>query len=442
MSVIVERFKRGIMSTTIVGLTLLAATLPGRAETVATAAQAAPVPPPAGTAAQPALPAAPETERAVSHEFDDKLSAWADQLDEAARKLETKSEKAITRIGDGETLKLWSIGERVDRLSTRLIELGLLSPKKRASEFNDAIDEAVRRFQKEQGMRPDGLVGLGTRAALDRDNARKAAAMRASATAMRDLRDERLPDMVLVNLPTQTVRLVRDGRLSLVMPAVVGRPERETPLLRDEVTHVIVNPTWTVPPTVLREDKMPKLRDTGAPGINNAVVYLDGRPVTPGGIDWRNVTPGRVRIVQQPGDDNALGRFRFNLTNDDNIYLHGTNDPRAFNREIRTVSSGCVRLFDARKMAEALLNPEGVSSERIDKMLERGTPQWVKLSAPIPVRFTYWTATVDDTSKVRLHPDIYGVEEKPVRPAVPADVAPAAPVDPAPVKPAGTPAPA
>jgi len=442
--VTVKRFMRGFMSTAIVGLALSTAFPPARAETVATASQAVPPVPSAPTVVGPAVPTVPTVEPTVSHEFGDTLSAWADRLDQAALKLEQSPEKSATRIGDGEKLRLWSSGERVDRLSLRLIEIGFLSPKKRTAEFNDAVEEAVRRFQKERGMRPDGVVGVGTRTALDRSNARQAAVMRASATAMRELRDERLPDMLLVNLPSQTVRLVRNGRLSFAMPAVVGRPERETPLLRDEVTHVIVNPTWTVPPTVLREDKMPKLRDTGAPGISNAVVYLDGHPVSPAGVDWRSVTPGRVRIVQQPGDDNALGRFRFNLTNGDNIYLHGTNDPRAFDREIRAVSSGCVRLFDARKMAEAVLNPEGVSNERIDKLLERGTPQWVKLSNPIPVRFTYWTATVDDGGKVRLHPDIYGVEDKPVK-AVPIETAPdapTAPAAPAPASSAGAPAPA
>lgn len=430
-------FKRVILATTIVGASLTISSPFGLgAPGVAWAVPAAPrdAEAPAGPVTAPA-PAAPAV--APSTEFADKLTAWADLLDAQATRMESAPAAEITRIGDGDTLKLWSTGDRVDRLSRRLIELGLLPAKKRSAEFNEAIEDAVRRFQRAQGMRADGLVGLGTRVALDRSDARKAAAMRASAASMRGLRDERLTDVVLVNLPSQTVRLVRGGRQSFAMPAVVGRPERETPLLRDEITHVIVNPTWTVPPTVLRMDKLPKLRDTGQPGISNAVVYLDGRAVEPTAIDWRTVTPGRIRIVQKPGDDNALGRFRFNLTNPDDIYLHGTNDPRAFEREVRAVSSGCVRLFDARKMAEAILNPEGVDSTKIDRLLERGTPQWVKLATPIPVRFTYWTASVDDAGAVRLHPDIYGIED---RPAAPAAAEPAVP--PAPVAPTTTPSPA
>jgi len=182
---------------------------------------------------------------------------------------------------------------------------------------------------------------------------------------------------------------------------------RARPLLRDQITHVIVNPTWTVPPTVLKEDKLPLLRSRGTPGISNAVVYLDGEVVAPEIVDWSVVTPGRVRIVQQPGDHNALGRFRFNLTNPQNIYLHGTNEPRLFDRELRTISSGCVRLQDARLMAETLLAPQGIGTDRIERMLARGEPQWVKLEKPLPVRFTYWMATVDETGAIQLHPDVY-----------------------------------
>lgn len=367
-------------------------------------------PDPAATPAPvPAQTAAPAPD--VSAEFANQLEAWAASLDTRAQALERAPSEPVTRIGAGELLRKWSTGDRVQRLGRRLTELGLLPRKKVVTEFDDTIQAAIHKFQVEQGIRPDGLVGATTQQALDRSPSQNAAILRSSAQAMRDLRGESLPNVLLVNLPSQTVRLVRNGKLVLTMRAVVGRPERSTPLLRDEVTHVIVNPTWTVPPTVLKEDKLPNLRNTGRSGINNATVYLDGQVVMPEIVDWSAVTPNRVRIVQEPGDGNALGRFRFNLTNPYNIYLHGTNEPKAFDRELRTVSSGCVRLQDARLMAEEVLRPDGVDATRIDRMLERGKPQWVKLSTPLPVRFTYWMATVDETNRVRMHPDIYSVEE-------------------------------
>lgn len=385
--------------------TALADPLPSGADAPAQAIPATPAP------AAPAAPAATPPV-VVSTEFSDKLAEWATLLETRAQALEAVPAANVTRIGDGDLLKKWSTGDRVERLSQRLVELGFLSAKKKSVEYDEAIENAVRRFQAEQGMKVDGMVGATTRALLDRSTAQKADVLKSTAKAIRELRDESLPDVVLVNLPSQTVRVVRAGKVAFTMRAVVGRPSRETPLLRDEITDVIVNPTWTVPPTVLREDKMPKLRSSGSPGINNAIVYLDGSPVAPETVDWKQVTPGRVRIVQQPGDGNALGRFRFNLTNPDNIYLHGTNEPRLFDRELRTISSGCVRLQDARRLAEELLIPEGVSKDTIDRMLQRGKPQWVKLSAPLPVRFTYWMATVDDNGHIRTHPDIYGMEEK------------------------------
>lgn len=353
------------------------------------------------------------------------LGGWADRLDAAAAELEAIPEQPVTRIGRGPLLKKGVSGERVALLTQRLVELGFMTEAPRTDLFDDQVDAAVRAYQVAQGLRPDGLVGGGTRVALDRSAPEAAQQMRRSAADMRVLRDSAPDTIVLVNLPSQTTTLVRNGQEALTMRSIVGRPSRETPMLQDRITHVIVNPTWTVPPTVLKEDKLPMLRTKGTPGIDNAVVYLDGAPVEPALVDWHDVSPRRVRIVQQPGDHNALGRFRFNLTNSYSIYLHGTNDPKLFDREIRTVSSGCVRLEDARGMAEALLADEHVGPDRLTRMLGKPEPQWVKLTRPVPVRFVYWTATVDSGDRVHLHPDIYDLNEENAPAANPAS-APAA----------------
>ncbi|WP_448207646.1 L,D-transpeptidase family protein [Azospirillum sp. sgz302134] len=347
--------------------------------------------------------------RAASYR--DSLTAWADRLDAAAAELDTAPGGSVTRVGPGPLLKKGVSGERVALLTQRLVELGFLTESQRTDQFTETVDTAVRAYQVAQGLRPDGLVGGGTRVALDRTAQESAAQMRRSAASMRTVRDTAPDTIILVNLPSQTTTLVRDGQEAMTMRSIVGRPSRETPMLEDRVTHVIVNPTWTVPPTVLKEDKMPLLRAKGSPGIQNAVVYLDGAPVEPAIVDWSSVSPNRVRIVQQPGDHNALGRFRFNLTNPYNIYLHGTNEPKLFDKEIRTVSSGCVRLEDARGMAELLLADEHIGPERLTRMLNRPEPQWVKLSRPVPVRFVYWTATVEDGGRVHLHPDIYDLSD-------------------------------
>lgn len=348
---------------------------------------------------------------AGAQSFRGTLAAWADRLDGRAAELEAQPAQPATRIGPGPLLKKGIEGERVERLSQRLIELGFLPPDRHTLVFDGAVDAAVRAFQTVQRLRVDGLVGGGTRVALDRTPVDAARVMRQSATSMRAFSSVAPESVLLVNLPSQETILVRQGAVELTVRSIVGRPSRETPLLEDRLTHVIVNPTWTVPPTVLKKDKMPNLREKGTPGIENATVYLDGEPVVPETVDWHGVSPGRVRIVQQPGDWNALGRFRFNLTNPYNIYLHGTNEPRLFDRDVRAISSGCVRLQDARGLAELLLADVGITPQKIDEMLAKGEPQWVKVRT-LPVRFVYWMATVQPDGTIRLHPDVYDMADE------------------------------
>ncbi|KAA0680532.1 L,D-transpeptidase family protein [Azospirillum brasilense] len=297
--------------------------------------------------------------------------------------------------------------DRVGRLSTRLIELGFLNQEQWTETFDDTLEVAVRAFQLSEGLMQDGKVGEVTRQALDRTPKEAAKLMRGATASMRAFQASVPDTVILVNLPSQTVSYIERGKLNFTMRAVVGRPSRQTPLLQDRVTSVTINPTWTVPPTVLVEDKLPVLRKKGNTGIKDAVVYLDGVEVVPESINWWQVTPERIRIVQKPGDDNALGRFRFNLTNGDGIFLHGTNDPRLFERDLRAASSGCVRLADARMVAETLLRPAKLDSAAIERQLDSGKTKTVSLPNAVPVRFVYWTSTVETDGTVRVHPGIY-----------------------------------
>ena len=300
------------------------------------------------------------------------------------------------------------LADRVGRISRRLVELGYLPDDKWSDSFNDVVETAVRAFQLADGLQPDGKVGEVTRQAMDRTPAQTVALLRRAAAAMRAQQASIPETTVLVNLPGQSVTFIERGRPAFTMRAVVGRPSRKTPLLQDKITSVTINPTWTVPPTVLTEDKLPALRKKGTTGIKNAVVYLDGAEVvSTQSVNWWGVDPGRIRIVQKPGDDNALGRFRFNLTNGDGIFLHGTNDPRLFSRDLRAASSGCVRLEDARMMAETLLGAAKITPASIGQQLDTGETKTIRLPNAIPVRFVYWNASVDTAGVVRVHPDIY-----------------------------------
>lgn len=398
----------------------------------------------------PAAHAAPAQTQGASAR--DLVGSWLTRLEQRATELETAPKVKATRVGYGMVLKKGDGGmvdvlmpgpvqpdpavapevpgdasgpapqpqprplmipqraksaDRVGRVATRLIELGFLPADHWNESYDDTLEAAVRAFQLAEGLMPDGKVGEVTRQALDRTPKEAASLMRNAAAALKTFQPT-VPDTVLlVNLPSQTVTYIERGKLQFTMRAVVGRPSRQTPLLQDRVTSVTINPTWTVPPTVLVEDKLPVLRKKGNTGVKNAIVYLDGAEVVPETVNWWSVDPSRIRIVQRPGDDNALGRFRFNLTNGEGIFLHGTNDPKLFDRDLRAASSGCVRLADARQVAETLLRHAKMDAAAIEKQLESGQTRTVALPASVAVRFVYWTSTVEPDGTVRVHPGIY-----------------------------------
>jgi L,D-transpeptidase YcbB len=348
--------------------------------------------------------------------FDQALTLWTQALENRLVTLEevarTQGVPTSTRIARGPVLKPGMTDERVLQLSLRLIELGYLPSGSERDIHDDIVVAAVSVFQAERGLNPDGKVGGATLASLNVTPAEEIASIRETLTRMAEFRASAPATLVVVNLPAQELVLVRNGETVLTMDTAVGSPSRPTPLLADQITHVIVNPTWTVPPTVLKEDKLPNLRRTGAPGIDHALVWLDGELVDPALVDWTNVSPWRVRIVQEAGDHNALGRYRFNLTNDSQFYMHGTNDRRVFNRDRRAVSSGCVRLSDPRTLAEELLMTSGFNPARLSAMVDTGETRWIRLAQPMPVRFVYWPAVLRGDRVVVL-PDIYGIVPPP-----------------------------
>ena len=177
--------------------------------------------------------------------------------------------------------------------------------------------------------------------------------------------------------------------------------------MEDEITQVILNPTWTVPPTIMRNDVLPTLRASGSPGVSNASIYLDGVSVDPGLIDWYSVEPWQIAVVQRPGAYNALGLYRFTLTNGQAIFLHDTNNHGVFERVHRAVSSGCVRVENARGLAEWLVAHQGLPAADLAARLAAGYTQAIDLQEPLPVFLSYWTATVDAEAGVVVHRDIY-----------------------------------
>jgi murein L,D-transpeptidase YcbB/YkuD len=200
---------------------------------------------------------------------------------------------------------------------------------------------------------------------------------------------------------------VRRGEVVWRTRVQVGRPYRQTPVFKSQMTYLVLNPTWTVPPTIFREDIVPELRKNAGYLATRNIDLFDstGKLVDPATVDWR-ARSLPYRLVQRPGTNNALGRVKFMFPNEHAVYLHDTPSRDLFARDTRAFSSGCIRVEDPLALAEIVLG-RAWSRERIEAEIAKGNTQTVFLERPMPLMLLYWTAEVDAAGTVSFIPDVY-----------------------------------
>ncbi|MEQ8802015.1 MAG: L,D-transpeptidase family protein, partial [Haliea sp.] len=221
--------------------------------------------------------------------------------------------------------------------------------------YDPLLVQAVESFQRRHALAVDGLVGPATLAALNETRERRSARLRANLERWRWLGQEQLPHQIVVDIAAAEIRYYRDDELRWGARSTVGRSLRQTPSLRSAVSHFTLNPHWTVPPTILRQDKLPAIRANPEYLAQQKLQVLDaqGQELDPATVDWRR--PGAIVLRQQPGTDNALGQVAIRFPNPFSVYLHDTPSKQLFARAQRTDSSGCVRVEDVLTLVEQLL---------------------------------------------------------------------------------------
>lgn len=304
-------------------------------------------------------------------------------------------------------------------LRQRLANEGVLNAGQILPEATDGEDPAlmydenlltdVQDFQVRHGLEADGVIGGRTFASLNRTAKDRVDQLRVSLERgrwlMRDLEDE----YVLVNIAGARTYLVKADGTVWTTRSVTGSQYRKTPVFRDEIKYMEFNPTWTVPNSIFRKDKLARIRqDPGYLTRNNYIVRTrDGSTVPAVSVNWSANNPA-VTLVQQPGPNNALGLVKFMFPNDHAVYLHDTNDKSLFGRNERNLSSGCVRLEQPFEFASLLMEGDpDWSYQKMQAILDGKKTTRVNLPAPIPVLLTYWTAWVEDDA-VQFREDPYG----------------------------------
>lgn len=309
-------------------------------------------------------------------------------------------------------------GERVKALRKMLAATGDLSGPARTDDpdlFDDVLERSVQAFQRRHGLEPDGAVGAETATALNVPAAERLTQIRANLERWRWITQDLGERYILVNVADFRVAVVEAGREVLSMPAIVGSVYRRTPDFSGRMSYLEINPSWTVPPKLAREDILPKLKKNPGylkeKGIRIYRDWTDGAPeIDSAAVDWSQVKADALsyKFRQDPGPHNSLGRIKFVFPNKFDVYLHDTPERGLFSRASRDFSSGCIRVERPVDLAEYVLRGDpDWTREKILAAIEGSESRVVHLRDPVGVHLLYWTAWLADDGKVQFRKDIY-----------------------------------
>ncbi|HEX3216151.1 MAG TPA: L,D-transpeptidase family protein [Aestuariivirgaceae bacterium] len=276
------------------------------------------------------------------------------------------------------------------------------------SVLSAADSEALRSFQEQSGLRPDGIVGNVTIARLnDAGEPKQVQRIIDSMERLRWMPRDLGTRHVLVNQAAFELQVVDHNRPIWQTRVIVGKPNTQTAVFSDVMETVEFNPYWGVPQSIIIKEMLPHLRRDPSYLDRMGYEVLDGRGREIGSsyVDWSrfsNKVPLSVR--QPPGEGNALGVVKFLFPNSHAIYMHDTPTKSLFEKKVRAFSHGCVRVQNPRELAELVL---GWDAERVDAAIEQGSNQAVRLSHKLPVHLAYFTAWPDETGRIIMYPDVY-----------------------------------
>ena len=314
------------------------------------------------------------------------------------------------------TLRPGDTGQDVVALRERLVAMGYLG-RHLSARYDDAITAAVTLYQEDAGLEVDGVAGPDTIRALNVSAEERLGAVLVAMERERWINDPRDKGRVIVvNLPEFKARVFDDGRQVFETRAVVGAVEdgKPTPEFSDEMTHMVINPSWYVPPGIIKRDYLPKLQANPYALSQYEIVDRRGQPANRA-AGFRQYTASNFpfSIRQKPGDDNALGQVKFMFPNPWSIYLHDTPAKSLFDRDSRAYSSGCVRLAEPFEFAYLLLSRQEADPVRaFNAILDTGRERRVNLEVEIPVHLIYRTAFTDTKGRLHYRADIYGRDAK------------------------------
>jgi murein L,D-transpeptidase YcbB/YkuD len=321
-------------------------------------------------------------------------------------------------IPDGPVLHVGVRDDRVLLLRRRLAITGDLPQQAgNATTFDSFVEHAVRRFQFRHGLRPDGAVRDETLRALNVPAIERLRQLRTNVVRINTFIADLPPSYVMVNIPAAEIEAVDAGLVVSRHTAIVGKPDRQTPVLISKIHELNFNPYWHVPQSIVERDIIPQMQQdpTYLERYIIRVYTQKGEEIDPKTIDWFSDAPKNYVFRQDPGEDiNSLGAVKLNFHNPFAVFLHDTPQKALFSENMRAYSSGCVRVQNIEQLITWLLkdnDKEYWSRQKIDAVTRSGERVDVALQNPVPLYIVYVTAWASPNGPVQFRNDLYDRDE-------------------------------
>ncbi|WP_315973238.1 MULTISPECIES: murein L,D-transpeptidase [unclassified Bartonella] len=281
--------------------------------------------------------------------------------------------------------------------------------------FDTYVDAAVRRFQARHGLPADGVVGDITYRAMNVSADARLQQLRVNLDRLQKEAAKTANErrFVMVNIPAAQIEAVEDGSVAQRYTAVVGKIDRQTPLLDSKIHEVILNPTWTVPASIIKKDIIPLMRKSPNYLTDNNIHLFNGQgqEVSPESVNWNTDEATRLRFRQDPGKINAMSSTKINFHNTHSVYMHDTPQQTLFNNLMRFDSSGCIRIHNIRDFnVWVLKNTPGWDRSRMEQVIGQRVNTPIAVSDPIPLHFVYISAWSTGNGVTQFRGDIYHMD--------------------------------
>ncbi len=287
-----------------------------------------------------------------------------------------------------------------------------------SQKWGNDLTAAVKRFQVRHGLKDTGVVAGATLKALNVPARTRFTELASSAQRLAGRNISFADRYVVVNIPSASVEAVENGKVVHRYVAVVGGPDHASPEVDAKVQAVNLNPTWTVPTSIIKNEIIPHMQRDPSYLSREHIRILDGagNVINARSVDWNSQKATNYILRQDSGTSNALGNIRINMPNKYAVYMHDTPSKRFFGGDYRFLSHGCVRVEGVFDLAAWLL--EGVSGSPTgtwtkDAMLDQvktGEHEDIKLPKAVPVAWVYLTGWADPTGTVQFRDDVYGID--------------------------------